>query len=332
MQKILLVWSDDCEYPSFGFQCKKALQRLGFEVGVFNFRMFQLHRLNISNYVLNKLLIKKINSFNPDMVLVDKGDTILPGTLKKINRKDKLIVNWCLDEPFGKFGRFNKVRNISEYDYFFMFDKYYSELLTKKGINAPYLPVAGDPKIHREIIPVNKRKYLCDVSFIGSHHPNREKILKEIADYNLKVWGYRWKKINKNSPLYPKVQNNIIKGNKTKKGAFEMCKYFNLSKINMNMHHAQAVKGGVNLRIFEVLLTNSFLISDYQEGIEKLFRLDKEIICYDKDNVKELREKIDYYLKNEDERLKIAKAGQKRALEEHKVEDRIKEIIKITKL
>jgi len=332
MKKVLLVWSDDCKEPSFGFQCKKALQKLGYTVDVFNFRMFQMHRLSISNYVLNKLLIQKINLYNPNMILVNKGDGILPGTLKKIDRKDKIIVNWCLDEPFGKFSRFNKVKNIDEYDYFFMFDEYYSDLLTKKGINAHYLPAGGDPEIHREIIPVDKKKYVCDVSFIGSHHPNREKILKSIADYNLKVWGYRWKNINKNSLLYPKVQNNIIKGNRTKKGAFEMCKYFNLSRINVNIHHAQAVKGGVNIRIFEVLMTNSFLISDYQEGIEKLFKLDKEIVCYDKDNVKELRDKIDYYLRNEDERLKIAKAGQERALKEHKIIDRMRELIKITKL
>ena len=332
MKKVLLIWSDDCEYPSLGFQCKKAFQKLGFEVDVFNFRMLQMHRFDISNNILNKLLIKKINSKDYDLVLVDKGDTILPGVLKKVNRNNKLIVNWCLDEPFGKFGRFNKVRNIGEYDYFFMFDKYYSELLIEKGINAPYLPVGADPEIHKEIVPVKKRKYICDVSFIGSHHPNREKILNGISDYNLKVWGYRWKDINKNSPLYPKVQNYVIKGNRTKEGAFEMCKYFNLSRINMNMHHAQAVKGGVNLRIFEVLMTNSFLISDYQEGIEKLFKLDKEIVCYDKNNIKELRRKLDYYLENKEERLKIAKAGQERALKEHKIIDRVNELIKVIKL
>jgi len=327
MKKVLLVNGDSCKEPSFGFQCKKAFSKLNYNVNVFNYRTFQFHRFDITNKVLNKILIKKISTFNPDIVLVIKGEGILPGTLKKIDRKNKIIINWCLDEPFGKFSKFNKVKNIEEYDYFFMFDKYYSELLTKKGINAPYLPVAGDPDIHREIIPVNKRKYICDLSFIGSHQPNREKILTEIADYDIKVWGYRWKNIDKNSSLYPEIQENIIKGNKTVKGAYEMCKYFNLSKINLNMHHPQAVKGGINLRVFEVLLTNSFLVSDYQEGIEKLFKLNKEIVCYN--NVKELRESIDYYLRNEDERLKIAKAGQKRTLKEHKVIDRIKEMLRI---
>jgi spore maturation protein CgeB len=329
-KKILLVWSDDCEEPSLGFQCRKALLNLGYDVQVFNFRKFQFHRFGISNILLNKLLVKSINSYDPDMVLVDKGDSILPGTLKKIDRQNKLIVNWCLDEPFGKFGRFNKVNNIEEYDVFLMFDKYYSELLTKKGINAPYLPVGGDPDIHREIIPVNKREYICDLSFIGSHHPNREKLLQSIADLNIKIWGYRWYDVDKNSPLYPKIQKTIIKGNRSIQGAYEMCKYFNLSKINLNVHHAQAVKGGVNLRLFEISLTNSFMMSDYQEGIEKLFKLDKEIVCFQ--NASELRKLANYYLENEEERLKIAKAAQKRSLQDHKIIDRMKELIKLVKL
>ena len=38
----------------------------------------------------------------------------------------------------------------------------------------------------------------------------------------------------------------------------------------------------------------------------------------------DLKKKIDYYLKHESERKKIAEAGHRRALKDHKISDRLK--------
>ncbi len=322
MKKVLLIISKDPERPSFEYQCKKAFQKLGFKVDYFNYRMFQFHRFEITNKLLNKILYQKALNSNPDLIFTIKGETIEKGIIEKLSSKGIKTANWTLDEPFGIYSRFTKIGNIPEYDYFFIFDPYYIEKLKQKGAQeVHYIPCAADPEIHKEMIPIEKREHVTDVGFLGSFQPKREKILKNLTDYNLKIGGYNWRKA-KDKKLKKRIQNRVYTGSM-------MNKYFNLSKININIHHPHS-KESVNLRTFEIPATNSFMLCDYFKEIPNLFKLNKEIVCYH--NIKELRELINYYLENEDERIKIAKAGQKRVLKEHKVIDRIKQMLKIIQI
>ena len=81
----------------------------------------------------------------------------------------------------------------------------------------------------------------------------------------------------------------------------------------------------VNLRTFEICMSGNFQLMQYTPCVEEYFEIDKEIVCWK--TKKELFEKISYYLKKEDEREKIAKAGYKRALENHTWTKRAKNII-----
>ncbi len=322
MKKVFLIGADKAKLPTFEYQCIQAFKKLGFKVDYFNYRMFQFHRFEITNKLLNKLLYRIALKSNPDLIFTIKGESIEKGIIKKLSSLGIKTANWTLDEPFGIYSRFTKIRNIPEYDYFFIFDPYYIRPLKQIGAQKVYyIPCAADPEVHKEIIPVKKRKYVCDVGFLGSFQPKRGKVLKNLTNYDLKIWGYNWHKA-KNEKLKKKIENKIYTG-------FEMDKYFNLSKININIHHPHSIES-VNLRTFEIPATNSFQLCDYFKEIPHLFKLNKEIVCYK--NIKELKEKIDYYLEHEEERLKIAKAGQKRVLKEHTIYHRLKGILKIIKL
>ena len=312
-----IIGTDNSEYPSFSFQCRKAFEKLGFETKYFNYRYLKLHKTKFTNSILNKSIIKKVLDYNPDILFVNKGETILPNVIKKISSSGIKTLNWIIDEPFGKFYKNNKINNIDEYDYFFVFDPYYLDDLKKINQNSYYLPCAADPEnVHIEVMPFDKRNYISEVSFIGSHEKKRENLLRNLTNYNLNVWGYRWKYIQ-DKKLINNVRNNIPKGK-------EMCKLFNLSKVNLNIHALHSING-VNLRTFEILATKSFMLCDYFSEIPKLFRMNKEIVCYN--NLNDLKHKIDYYLANEKERNKISLAGYKRVLKEHTVLHRIKTII-----
>jgi spore maturation protein CgeB len=56
-------------------------------------------------------------------------------------------------------------------------------------------------------------------------------------------------------------------------------------------------------------------VTNYTPGLEKLFDLDSEIVTYR--NIQELDEKIDYYLKNETERIKVETAGYQKSVNKH---------------
>jgi len=320
MKKALLITSDNAQIPSFGYKIKKALEKHNYKVHTFNYRQFQLHRTNLTNNFLNNQLLKKALLLKPDFVLVNKGESINKGIIKRISQRGIKTINWCLDDPFGELNSFNNIKNRNEYDYFFVFDPYYVRKLKKTGQkNAFYLPCAVDPDIHREMTLMEKREYRHNVSFVGTYQKNREELLKKIKEYNPSIWGYHW---NKTKGL--NIQKEKLHGNKKIKDNNRMCEIFNTSKINLNIHYPHS-RESVNLRTFDVLATKSFLLCDYFEELPNLFEIDKEIVCYK--DVKELRKKIEYYLENEDERNKIIEAGYKRVLKEHTFYHRMKAIL-----
>jgi spore maturation protein CgeB len=71
-----------------------------------------------------------------------------------------------------------------------------------------------------------------------------------------------------------------------------------------------------------VLAAGGFLLTDHYEEISELFEIGKEIETYS--SGKELKEKVEYYLSHEDERIKIAAAGKKKFYELYTWEQRVK--------
>lgn len=91
-----------------------------------------------------------------------------------------------------------------------------------------------------------------------------------------------------------------------------MPKIIKCSKINLNLTN-RPIKTGLPLRIFDIMGCGGFLISNYQSEIPEYFEPDRDIVLYG--SVQELLEKIDYYLKHEDERLQIAQNGYEKVKE-----------------
>lgn len=91
----------------------------------------------------------------------------------------------------------------------------------------------------------------------------------------------------------------------------EMPEVFRQSKINLNIS-LRSIHAGIPLRVLDIMANGGFVLSDYKEEIAKLLKEDEEIVLFR--NEKECMDKIDYYLKNEDKRKRIAENG-KRAVE-----------------
>ncbi|MFH2020865.1 MAG: glycosyltransferase [archaeon] len=324
-KKVLLVTPDSCKLPSFGYRLKKAFHNNGWKTDNFNIRYMYMHKTGITKKVLSKIFLKKALHENPDLVFVDKGQSIEEHVIQKISDAGIKTANWCLDDPFGEFSQLNNIRNRSEYDHFFVFDPYYVPKLKESGQhNAHYLPCAVDTDLYKEEIPLSRQEYSSDISFIGSHEKKREEILGNLNKTNLKIWGYRWKEINRNSLIYSKVQDKLMRFDRNSDDLKEYCKTLNSSKINLNIHSLHS-RESVNLRTFEIPATKSFELCDNFKEMQNLFRIDKEIACYN--DINELKEKTEYYLRNEDERNRISEAGYRRVVSEHTFMHRIKKVL-----
>lgn len=86
----------------------------------------------------------------------------------------------------------------------------------------------------------------------------------------------------------------------------ELPKIYNLSKINLNVT-MRSIETGVPQRIFDIMGSAGFVLSNYQEELEELFVPDQEIVFFH--NMEELVEKVNYYLTHEQERIQIAVNG-----------------------
>lgn len=92
----------------------------------------------------------------------------------------------------------------------------------------------------------------------------------------------------------------------------QMPKAFKASKINLNIS-LKAIQTGIPLRVFDVLACGGFLLTNWQEEIAENFVDGEELVMYS--DMKDLVAKADYYLKHDEERIAVARAGYRKVKE-----------------
>jgi spore maturation protein CgeB len=228
------------------------------------------------------------------------------------------------------------------------------------GANSYWLPMAANPEFYN----AQTQNLLYDVSFVGSAYAFRPNYIWRILqnDINLKVFGPGWlhnsnsKKIIKDYIRYlryPFLRNEIkirdldrslrkviIKLLNQKYpdkigralSDVDMVKVYAESKIVLNIQESRKnndiicpeVLYCANFRDFEVPMSGSMLLTQFSEELSLLYDVDNEIVTFK--NEYEMIDKMKFYLKNNQQRKKIADAGHRRAINEHTWEHRFNEL------
>jgi len=101
----------------------------------------------------------------------------------------------------------------------------------------------------------------------------------------------------------------------------EMIQMYSRSRINLGFsscgdtHETCERILQVRLRDFEVPMSGGFYMVEHMAELEEFFDIGKEIVCYT--SKEDLADKIKYYLKHDDERERIRKAGYERCVRDH---------------
>ena len=106
----------------------------------------------------------------------------------------------------------------------------------------------------------------------------------------------------------------------------EMPKVFRASKINLNFTIPN-IKSGIPLRVWDILGSKGFLMTNYQAELPYYFKEGEDLICFD--GIEDLKEKVAYYLAHEEERLQIAENGYQKVKKNHSYRTRIGEMLRI---
>jgi spore maturation protein CgeB len=105
----------------------------------------------------------------------------------------------------------------------------------------------------------------------------------------------------------------------------QMPQVFYHSRINLNIS-VRSIKTGIPQRVWDVLASKGFLLTNYQQELPEFFEIGKHLIAYESPD--ELKELVEYYLKHEEERKAIADTGYELVKQKGSVLGRVVEMIK----
>jgi spore maturation protein CgeB len=104
--------------------------------------------------------------------------------------------------------------------------------------------------------------------------------------------------------------------------------FYNTSKINFNMTSLQ-MKNAVNQRVFDVPAAGQFLLTDNKAQIYEVFDGKTDIAVFH--DIEEIRDMVDFYLKNDSVRCNMALNAHKKVLNNHTYKHRLYDMITIMK-
>jgi spore maturation protein CgeB len=270
--------------------------------------------------LMNRRLIAAVRAFQPDALVVLKGETISRETLVTLRTQKIPLVSWWVDDPF----RFPKwLRHFELFDIVFAFDKECVANLKERGLkHVEYLPCACDPTTFypQSLDPADYPLLNCTVGFVAVYYPERAALLSQMKGLDLGLWGGGWEA----APEFNELPAGTWRGPRI--SAADAAKVYNLAKICPNVHHSQTRIGGINTRTFEILASGGFELVDNVPGLAEHFEVGHEIVAYSSPT--QFHELTKYYLSHPSERAAIIERGRSRVLRDHTYEKRLEVILK----
>ena len=273
-----------------------------------------------SKKILNDKIIEISQNFKPDLIILGHADSVKIETLEylKLQNRNLKISQWFLD-PLSKNGPdylYNKKRildKIKHIDATFLTSD--PKSLVFKIKNSYFIPNPADKSF--ETLNNFDKKLDKDVFFAMSHgvhrgnlksgkYDDREKILQKLLkkqDIKFDFYG-----INGIQPVWGDT----------------FLKKISQSKIGLNLSRGKPFKYYSSDRIAQYM-GNGLMTLIHEDVKYSDFFSKKEIVTYK--NLKDLKSKIKYYLKNDKKRKLIAKNGKKKYLKEFNSEKISKFII-----
>jgi spore maturation protein CgeB len=189
--RVLLVGAfDEAMHAHAGLR-RRALERLGCKVTCFNLTASGGLVSRLRRVGLHDRMSRALRQSDPALVLVLEGTQLPPPLVAELKRtSEALWVNWFCDERRTH----SSIASLAAaYDLVFVAGSAVVE--AGENIGLPplrYLPPGCDPSVHR---PMRSRdQFRANVVFAGTATPHRERLLSELVEFGLAVWGPGWRK------------------------------------------------------------------------------------------------------------------------------------------
>lgn len=231
--------------------------------------------------VMHNLLMEQVGSKNYDLVLLAKTDTVNPATIAEISRH---VNTWYyFMDPMDQVDRITAAWYATSATYASASFSDVWELFLQHNPNSHWMTQGIDPDTFYPLEGVEKT---IDVMFAGTRTAKREEYLQKIRERGIKVtcYGAGWE----NTAIYQS----------------ELVNKYRQSRIVLNLCRDGR---GFSVRVFQVLGTGSFLLSEYCEDLEQIFEKGKHLDWAE--TAEEMADKVQHYLNHYEEREAVAIEG-----------------------
>jgi spore maturation protein CgeB len=307
-----------------GVDFADELKAMGHEARLFPYRRDNVVYKNRSTKAAYQLwILRRLErvclAWRPDVVLVIKGGPVTPGLIRRVKaRIQTRFVNFFPDNPLWMI----PFECIEAYDVFFTKERYAMASLQQVGLrNLHYLPMYCVPSLHHPVTLTaeERHRFASPLSFVGSRYDYRERLVRELADTPLRVWGQGWARSDDpvilrmagDGPVYGRDKLAVYAG----------------STLSLNHHHPMNDIVGVNTRAFELAAAGACQLVDAKEDVGRLFKPGEEVLVYR--DLAELRRHLDHYLARPDEARAIGENARRRALAEHTLRHRLEAMLDV---
>lgn len=276
----------------------------------------------------NKDVLRLVERFQPELILVFKGRFVEAETLRELRRRGVRSYCFYTDVSFRAHGPLIP-RALPEYDWVFTTKSFgLSDMREQLGVTqASLMYFAFDPDLHRpiDLPPADRRRFDCDVSYIGTWSPKKERLLGALVsarpEVHLKIWGEQWWRA-KTPTLLRAIMGHEVIGE-------DFVRAICGSAINLSIlseRRAGASMGDqIANRTFTVPASGGFVLHERTPEVLDLFSEGVDIVCFE--GVDELVARIDEYLPDTGRRREMAERARTLVWANHSWDERVKAIL-----
>jgi spore maturation protein CgeB len=265
--RVLLVGAFDDAMHAHTALRRRALERLGCRVTCFNLEsqgglLNRLRRIG-----LHDRMAKALRQTDPEVVLVLEGSQMPPELVAELKRQSQALwVNWFCDERRSR----NAISALAAaYDLVFVAGSEVVESGETVGLPPlRYLPPGCDPSVHR---PMRSRdQFRANVVFAGTATPHRERLLSELVEFGLALWGPGWRRTR---------LRDYCRGELLEHGDY--IRAYAGASVAVNVQCSDASEShdpGCNRRLFELAAIGVPQVVEDRPDIHRNFREGSEIL------------------------------------------------------
>ena len=319
-----------------------ALRRLGHSIQLIDEHLYnpapwRSIPLRIIRKTLRPLLVRELcleakrlaDIFHPHGVFVFKGNAVHPDLIRFFQARGIPVVNFYPDVSFWAHGPYIP-RALPLYDHIFTSKSWgIKDMQEQLGINnSSFLEHGFDPELdHPLLISDDERtRYCCDVVFIGTWSPKKEKLLaylkRALPAVRLMIWGCQWEK-----SFAPELVSSIV-GDEIIGDAYSKALQAASICLGILSEARTGARSGdtITSRTFNIPACGAFLLHERNAESVNYFKEDEEAAFFE--TPEELVQRVSFYLDHPLRREEVAKKGRERCLiSGYSIDDRVKHII-----